>query len=61
VTVAETLVRVARERDSQALVVGAHGHSRLTEVVLGTTSRDVIRNAPCPVVIARGPDGQEGA
>lgn len=51
--VAETIVTVAREQGAAAIVVGAHGHSRLSEVVLGSTSRDVIRRAPCPVVVAR--------
>ena len=50
---AETIVTVAREQSAAAIVVGAHGHSRLSEAVLGSTSRDVIRRAPCPVVIAR--------
>jgi nucleotide-binding universal stress UspA family protein len=53
VTIAETIVDVARERDSRAIVVGAHGHGRLGEVILGSTSRDVIRRAPCPVIVAR--------
>jgi nucleotide-binding universal stress UspA family protein len=51
--VAETIVNVAREQNADAIVMGAHGHSRLSEAVLGSTSRDVIRQAPCPVVIAR--------
>ena len=51
--VAETIVNVAREQSADAIVVGAHGHSRLSQAVLGSTSRDVIRRAPCPVVIAR--------
>jgi nucleotide-binding universal stress UspA family protein len=51
----ETIVRVARERDAQAVVVGAHGHGGLGEVLLGSTSRNVIRHAPCPVVIAQAP------
>jgi nucleotide-binding universal stress UspA family protein len=50
--VAETIVDVARERNADAIVVGAHGQSRLTELVLGSTSRDVIQRAPCPVVVA---------
>jgi nucleotide-binding universal stress UspA family protein len=50
---AETIVTVAREQGAAAIVLGAHGHSRLSEVVLGSTSRDVIRRAPCPVVVAR--------
>jgi nucleotide-binding universal stress UspA family protein len=53
IPVSETIVRVARERDAQAIVLGAHGHGRLGEVLLGSTSRDVIRHAPCPVVVAR--------
>jgi nucleotide-binding universal stress UspA family protein len=54
VTIAETIVGVARRRDAQAVVVGAHGHSRLGEVILGSTSRDVIRHAPCPTVVVSG-------
>jgi nucleotide-binding universal stress UspA family protein len=55
IAVAETIVSVARERDAQAVVVGAHGHGKLGEVILGSTSRDVIRNADRPVVVARQP------
>jgi universal stress protein A len=54
-TVADTLVRVANERDAQAVVVGAHGHSALVERVLGTTSQSVVRHAPCPVIVDRPP------
>lgn len=53
VPVAETIVRVATERNAAATVVGSHGHGRIGEVVLGSTSRDVIRRAPCPVVVVR--------
>jgi nucleotide-binding universal stress UspA family protein len=60
ITVADTLVRITKERDSQAVVVGAHGHGRLTEVLLGTTSQDVIRHAPCPVLVARGAESSDG-
>jgi nucleotide-binding universal stress UspA family protein len=49
ITVAETLIRLARERDAQALVVGSHAHGGL----LGATARAVIRQAPCPVVLVR--------
>jgi nucleotide-binding universal stress UspA family protein len=55
ITIAETIVDVARQRDSRAIALGAHGHGRLGEVILGSTSRDVIRHAPCPVVVARHP------
>jgi nucleotide-binding universal stress UspA family protein len=57
--VAETIVAVARERDAAAIAVGAHGHGPLSEVFLGSTSRDVIRRAECPVVVVRQPRGDK--
>jgi nucleotide-binding universal stress UspA family protein len=53
VSIADTLIRVARERDAPALVVGAHRHGALSEVLLGSTSRDVVRHAPCPAIVVR--------
>lgn len=52
IPVAETLLRVARERDAQVIVVGAHPHG----VVLGSTTRAVVRDARCPVLVVRAPD-----
>jgi nucleotide-binding universal stress UspA family protein len=55
VTVAETLLDVARSQDAAAIVLGSHGHGP----VLGATTRDVIRRAGCPVVVLRAAaDGQ---
>lgn len=56
-TVAETLVRVARESDSPAIVVGAHGHGAVGELLMGSTSRDVVRRAERPVLVVRMPTG----
>jgi nucleotide-binding universal stress UspA family protein len=52
-TVAETLLRVADERDAAAIVVGSHGHNALREVVLGSTTRDVIKRGERPVIVDR--------
>ena len=46
VTIAETVLRVATERDAEVIVVGIEGRGRLGEVILGSTSRDIIRHAP---------------
>ena len=46
-----TLVRLARERDARALVIGSHDHDRITER-LGHTTRELLHAAPCPVVVA---------
>lgn len=53
-TVADTLVRLAKEHDAAVIVVGAHRHGRIAELLLGTTSRGVIERAPCPVLVVRG-------
>ena len=53
VTVAETLARVAGERDAQAIVVAAHGHRGITDRILGSTSQSVVRHAGRPVVVVR--------
>jgi nucleotide-binding universal stress UspA family protein len=55
-SVADTLIRVAEERDAPALVIGAHRHGALSEVLLGSTSRDVVRHAHCPTIVVRAAD-----
>jgi nucleotide-binding universal stress UspA family protein len=50
-TVADTLVRLARESDAQAIVVGLHEHHRLTRVVPTRTLTDLLHAAPCPVMV----------
>lgn len=45
------LVRVAA--DSDLLVVGSRGHSRMLSTVLGSVSAGCVHHAPCPVVVVR--------
>jgi nucleotide-binding universal stress UspA family protein len=33
--------------------MGSHGHGRIIELVLGSTTEYVLRNAPCPVFLNR--------
>jgi nucleotide-binding universal stress UspA family protein len=49
IPVDETLVSLARERDVQVVSVGAHNHGP----ILGSISRGVVRNAPCPALVVR--------
>jgi len=53
VSVTDTLVRVAAERDASAIAVGARGRGAVGELLLGSTSQGVIRRAKCPVVVVR--------
>ncbi len=52
-TPARTLVRLAEELAAPAVVVGDHGHRAVRELLLGSTTRDVVRTAPCPVCVVR--------
>ncbi len=47
------IVRFARERGVDLLVVGKHGRCRLERLVLGSVAAKVVRNAPCPVMVVR--------
>jgi nucleotide-binding universal stress UspA family protein len=49
-TVADTLVRVAGERDAQAVVIGARDHGGRRRHV-GSTLAGLLSKAPCPVLV----------
>lgn len=49
--VGTTLLRLAEERGAAALVVGARGLGGLQRLVLGSTSRHVVEQSPCPVIV----------
>lgn len=51
--VAATLVSFAAEKGAGAIVMGAYGHSRLRETLLGGVTRHLSRSAPIPVVFGR--------
>ena len=53
-TVADTLVRLAKECDAQAIVVGSNTQGRVKSMFLGSTTRHVTEHAPCPVLVVRG-------
>lgn len=57
-TVADTLVRLAKECDGQAIVVGAHSGGRIKAFFVGSTTRHVTEHAPCPVLVVH--DNQLG-
>jgi len=47
------IVEVAKKENVKLIVMGAHGKGLLTEILLGSVSTDVIRNADCPVLIVK--------
>jgi nucleotide-binding universal stress UspA family protein len=50
---ATTLVEVAEGAD--LLVVGSHGRSGFSRMVLGSVAMACVNHAPCPVVVVRAP------
>jgi nucleotide-binding universal stress UspA family protein len=50
--ISEVLARHLRETDADMLVMGAYGHSRLREAILGGATRDMLEMAEVPVFLA---------
>lgn len=50
---ADAIVREARERGVDLIVMGTHGRTGLQHVLLGSVAEKVVRTAPCPVLTIR--------
>jgi universal stress protein A len=50
---AAELVRFAREREIDLLVVATHGRRGLAHLVMGSVAERVVREAPCSILVAR--------
>lgn len=48
---ADELVRVASELNAELLVVGSRGRRELGSAFLGSVASDLMRHAPCPLVV----------
>ncbi len=49
----QEILKFATEHPEQLLVMGAYGHSRIREMILGSTTSYVIRNTTVPVLLTR--------
>lgn len=52
---AEEILKVARDVNADMIVMGTHGSSGLTRLLVGSVAESVMRKAPCPVLTIRGP------
>jgi nucleotide-binding universal stress UspA family protein len=57
---AESIVDAARSERSDVIVVGSHGRGALGRALIGSVSDQVVRRAPCPVLVVRSTAGQPG-
>jgi len=51
----EVILAVAEEKNCDLIVMGTHGRGALADVVMGSTTRRVIRRSPKPVLVVRLP------
>lgn len=58
---AESIVAAAHGERPDLLLVGSHGRGSLGRLLLGSVSEYVVRNAPCPVLVARAVDATAAA
>lgn len=50
---ADEILKFIREGSVELMVMGAYGHNRLRELLLGSTTSQVIRKSPIPVLLIR--------
>ena len=53
---ADEIVKLAKQEDVHAIVIGTHGRTGLSRLLLGSVAEAVMRHAPCPVVTIRKPN-----
>lgn len=50
----DRIVRAARARRSDLIVMGTHGRTGFSRLLLGSVAAQVISTSPCPVLTVRG-------
>ena len=45
------IVDQAQKHQADYIVMGSHGHTAFYDLLIGSTTQNVLRKAPCPVVI----------
>jgi nucleotide-binding universal stress UspA family protein len=55
---ADKILRVAEETRCGLIVMGTHGWTGLTRLVMGSVAERVVRRAPCPVLTVKAPSRQ---
>ena len=47
------IVKTAKEKDVDMIVIGTHGRTGIDHMLFGSTAEKVLRKAPCPVLTVR--------
>ena len=55
---ADAIVEYARAAAIDLIVMGTHGRSAMSQILVGSVAERVVRSAPCPVLTVRHPEHQ---
>ena len=55
----DVIVRLAKERGADLIVVGSHGRSGISKLILGSVANHVVTHAPCSVMVVKQPRGAD--
>jgi nucleotide-binding universal stress UspA family protein len=47
------IIKTAKERKTDLIVIGTHGRTGIDHMLFGSTAEKVVRKAPCPVLTVR--------
>jgi len=56
---AAEIVRVAKEREIDLIVLSSHGRTGLGRILFGSTAEAVVRHAFCPVLVVKPQQGED--
>jgi nucleotide-binding universal stress UspA family protein len=56
---AAEIVRVAKERNIDLIVVSSHGRTGLGRMLFGSTAEAIVRHSSCPVMVVKPPHAEE--
>ncbi len=54
------IVRLAEEEHADMIVLGTHGRTGLSRLLMGSVAESIVRRAPCPVLSYKRHNGQDG-
>jgi nucleotide-binding universal stress UspA family protein len=52
------IIRQAKSKDADLLVMGTHGRTGISHMLMGSVAEKVVRKSPCPVLTVRDPGQQ---
>jgi nucleotide-binding universal stress UspA family protein len=47
------VVRIATEEAAEMIILGTHGRTGMTRLLMGSVAEMIVRRAPCPVLVYR--------